>query len=148
MCNQVPGSEILQYTATTGKMNVYEFHPRPVYYRGKLLHHMIWGWQMYNCMPCPLFACLMSLFGWLLVLRSVVQVAVLCLFCVTMVSTSILIWTVNSKCLLQFLFLLTQFHRVHKVVDASQRPHWRWEPGLYVSVLTHHQHAEVVPVYL
>ncbi len=109
---------------------------------------MIWGWQMYKCMLCTQYACLMSLFWRLLVLRSVVQVAVLCLFCVTMVSTSVVFWTVNSKSLLQFLFLLSQFHRVHKVIDASQGPHWRWEPGLYISVLTHHQHAEVVTVYL
>ncbi len=83
-----------------------------------------------------------------LVLRSVVQVAVFCLVSVTMVSTSVLIWTVNSKSVLQFLFLLSQFHRVHKVIDASQGPHWRWEPGLYISILTHHQHAEVVTVDL
>ncbi len=109
---------------------------------------MIWGWQMYKCMPCTQYACLLSLFWRLLVLRSVVQVAVFCLVSVTMVSTSVLIWTVNSKSVLQFLFLLSQFHRVHKVIDASQGPHWRWEPGLYISILTHHQHAEVVTVDL
>ncbi len=109
---------------------------------------MIWGWQMYKCMPCTQYACLLSLFWRLLVLRSVVQVAVFCLVSVTMVSTSVLIWTVDSKSVLQFLFLLSQFHRVHKVIDASQGPHWRWEPGLYISILTHHQHAEVVTVDL
>lgn len=59
-------------------------------------------------------------------------------------SSPFVIRAVDPQLLLQRLLLVPQLHGVHQVVDAVQGPHGRWEPGLYVAVLPHHQHAEIV----